>query len=117
MLEMNLLVAELDGLQASIDEDLYAGRHGCGEAEVVGGGHAVHHGAGLIATRYGADDRPIIGNGCCGPSGRFCGVGHRAPGQCGEALRRGRDAATSLSTAARLPRSTKSLGVQTSSGL
>ncbi|MEI9986125.1 MAG: hypothetical protein WDN69_24885 [Aliidongia sp.] len=44
---MDLLIAELDGLQARIDENLYARRHGGGEAEVVGSGHAVHHGAGL----------------------------------------------------------------------
>jgi len=73
VLEVDLLIAELDGLQASIDEDLYAGRHSCGEAEVVGGGHAVHHGGGLIATRYSADDSPIIGNGCAARQAAFAG--------------------------------------------
>ena len=41
-LETDQLVAELDGFQASIGENLDAGRHSRDEAKVVGGGHAVH---------------------------------------------------------------------------
>ena len=47
--------------QASIGEDLDAGRHSRGEAKVVGGGHAVQHDAGLVATGDSADDGAIIG--------------------------------------------------------
>ena len=63
ILEMDLLIAEFDRLQPRVDEDLDAGRHGRGEAEIVGGGHAVDDRAGLVAARYGADDGAIIGNG------------------------------------------------------
>ena len=63
-LKVDLLIAELDRLQASIDEDLDARRHGGGEAQVVGGGHSVHHDAGLVAACDGADDGTIIRYGC-----------------------------------------------------
>ena len=63
-LEVDLLIAELDRLQTRVDQHLDARRHGGGEAEIVGGSHAVHDGAGLIAAGHGADDSPIIGYGC-----------------------------------------------------
>jgi hypothetical protein len=60
---MNFLLAELDRLQACINQHLDARGHGGGEAEIVGGGHAVHHGARLVAAGDGADDGALIGHG------------------------------------------------------
>ena len=44
-LEMDLLATELDRLQTRINQHLDTRRHGGGEAEIVGGSHAVDDGA------------------------------------------------------------------------
>ncbi len=73
-LKVNILIAVPDRIQTRVDEHLDTRRHGGGDAEIVGRGHAVHDGAGLIAAGHGADDSPIIGYGyatgqaaCAGP--------------------------------------------------
>ena len=61
--EMNFLAAEPDRLQPRIDQNLDARRHGGGESEFVGGGHAVDDGARLIAAGDGTDDGAVVGYG------------------------------------------------------
>ena len=61
-LEMDLLVAELDRLQPRVGQHLDARRNSSGEAEIIGGGHAIYDGARLVAPGNGADDRAIVGD-------------------------------------------------------
>ena len=62
MLEADFLVAEFDRLQPGIDKHLYLGRHGGGEAEIVGSCHAVDYEAGIVAACDRANDGTIVLN-------------------------------------------------------
>ncbi|MCP1784399.1 hypothetical protein J2R73_011368 [Bradyrhizobium japonicum] len=59
---MDDLLSKRDRLQASVDQDLDARRHGRGEAEIIRGSHPVDHDAGLVAARHSPDDRAIVGD-------------------------------------------------------
>ncbi len=59
---MNFLMSQPDRLQSRIHQTLACCRNRSGEAELVGGCHAVNDGACLVSTGNGTDDRAEVGH-------------------------------------------------------
>ena len=62
---LNVMVrlSQVNGPATCVGVDHDAGGYGRGEAQVVGGGHAIDEHAELVAARDGVDDLPIVGAG------------------------------------------------------
>ncbi len=111
-LEMDDLLSKDDRLQAGVDQDLDARRDGRGEAEIIRGSLPVDHNAGLVAARHSLDDGAIVGDSQLAREIALSRPVVEATIDAAQLASR----CSVLSTAARLPRSTKSPGVHTSVG-